>query len=164
MDDQLLPEAHRARVDYDGPISDQKKRREAGRIKDLALQCYQREQISEPQYRAAWKLYMHLVGREGARVHYDDEMASPLNTDTEYPQIYHGQKIAAARAAVASSQTWIVLEMFVGATPQPDGTPAKLADIGSAASGLKCPKMARGYALGVVGAGLDVLVKHWGLK
>ena len=74
------------------------------------------------------------------------------------------ERVAELEATVASSQTWIVLEMFVGATPQPDGTPAKLADIGSAASGLKCPKMARGYALGVVGAGLDVLVKHWGLK
>ena len=151
------------RLDYEGPVRDQKKLREAGRVRDLPLTCHLKGQITEAQYRASQKLYTHLVGREGVRVQ-QDEANNPLNADTEFPRFYHGEKVAQARIAVGSDRAFMILEQFVGTLRDPDGYPYKLEEIARQSSDFRCPKMSRGFLLGHISVSLDSLVKLWGLE
>lgn len=144
-----------AKFEHARPHVDQQTNRRAYRKISQAEQCWHKEEITQEQYAACRKLLMHYQGAHGVKVQHDDE-ATGLNTDTEFPTTYHNQKLDLACRAVKSSAAWMAMICFVDES-------MSLVQIGTAPGRTSHP-VARAFALGLITAGLDNLVDHWGLS
>ena len=110
--------------------------------------------ISEGCKLAADKLMLHWAGAQGLRTGSDRGMSA--DDSVEYPQVYHGQKLAEMRAVVGHEPTWQGLIQITEES-------ATLEEIGRQWLGARQRGQAYIAGLAMIRMALDRLAEHYGM-
>jgi hypothetical protein len=155
MTEILSPTRERLAKDEPGAwrmpeVSQQAVRRYYRKISE-ATRLFEAGSIEWSHHRAAEKLATHWQGQLGINVGSGEGSA---NDAVDYPQTYHGQMVAKAKAACSDRQ-WRALVILTEETGSVEA-------IGGAICQRKNPVQARAAGLELLINGLDALAKLWG--
>jgi hypothetical protein len=153
--DNMSPTIERLRHadSYDTPERSQTVNRVAYRVKTPFEALEARGAIGFEHLQAARKLERHYVGAQGVHVGNGDGIADP---DCEFPQIYHGQQVAAAWRQITADEKR-GLEALIEET-------ATLEQIGRRWMGCKDKGRAIIAGQALITTGLERLAVHWRFK
>lgn len=154
MDTLAPPKEQLSKFDYEPPAYDQKHLRLTYRKKAQ----WEKMKTLEPEHRQAFqRLERHYYGAQGVDVRFEDDIhGDRTDVPDEFAQHRHAGLFENAKKAVGSPRVFEALMCQIHGTLTPQ-------DIGHRWAAKKSPTGAKSWGEGLIMAGLDTLVMHWGL-
>lgn len=153
MDTLSPPREQLSKYDYEPPQLDQRTARLTWRKRS----AFERIKTLETEHRQAIaRLERHYYGAQGVDVRNDEHFQDRTDVPDEFAQHRHAGLLENAKKAVGSPRVWKALICQIESTLTPQ-------DIGQQWAGKKSRDGAKAWGEGLIMAGLDILVMHWGL-